>query len=254
MIPVTTALFVPPPVCGCILSITAQWGEGTVREGLAYGHPHPLTVTDIGIVSMCETHGAIIKAETGPLEPSNIPGYIPLPIAEPTQAERLYVYLWRYHSILRKLDTCGSGVDKCSIYFVGDRISGEELAITEHPFSKVCSIHQDSKHSLVECHVHAHKENAARMSAHIHIAETTPSMFHILTDQEKWMLKLMAAVGGRTRLDLPDKVLHPDKEVTSTFDENRKLIITMHGFTDDEKAAVDSTVKEKAALTAIEVA
>lgn|SRR3990167_315718 len=146
-----TRTFVPPPLCGCELQITADWATDPI-DGKMYQHPASSptnnTIKDIQIVSQCATHAGWETALNG--DPFALRrGYMPLP-ATPTQGEILYMNLWAFDGSKTKLDTC-----ECEIATVGDR-SDNSTKIHQHPkHSKKCKYHiaDDNNHTqaLSEC-------------------------------------------------------------------------------------------------------
>lgn len=97
------ALWTPPGLCGCQLSITAVWTGDSVKAGLSFRHPVPKTIQAISIVSVCPAHQPQTLSmpdtsgffETDPITglPDQRRGYLNYPIASPTPAECLYTFL-----------------------------------------------------------------------------------------------------------------------------------------------------------------
>lgn len=100
---IQTAIWVPPSMCGCQLSITADFVDGSVIDGVSYRHPVPFTIQDIQIISVCDHHKSHMDAmpdvswlfehdeETGTATQRR--GYLKYPIESPTGAECLYTFL-----------------------------------------------------------------------------------------------------------------------------------------------------------------
>ncbi len=129
-----TANWIPPCLCDCVLRITADWA-GDVRSGVSHQHPIPFTITNIEIVSVCDEHKAVL---TQPLVSPDVfsvdpyteelvqrRGYLELPIAHPTDAQKLYIYLWKYHGNVHTAD-CG-----CRAYHVFEHDHGKHEKLTK---------------------------------------------------------------------------------------------------------------------------
>ena len=125
-----------PAMCGCALAITARWPQAPVG-GVSYQHPVPRTITRVEIVNVCAAHDSL---RTGPLPADpyyGARGYMDVP-ASPTEAERLYIALFRFGGQRLRLDTCG-----CALYVVTDRAGGN-VSRRPHPRHTVkCAQHAD---------------------------------------------------------------------------------------------------------------
>ncbi len=115
-------------MCGCELEIRAVWPKGAVNNGISYRHPIPFTITHIDIVNVCADHQHVLNEPA--ITSWHRTGYIKLPIENPTDAQKLYVYLWRYSG--QKIVT---PICDCSIYGVceDDGVVKKDLDIKEHP-------------------------------------------------------------------------------------------------------------------------
>lgn len=122
------AKWVPPCLCDCGLDITAKWPRGTLEGGVSYKHPVPFTITDIQISNVCENHKHVLNEPIA--DNWHRKGYIELPIKNPTNAQKLYVYLWRYNGQKTITDICS-----CEIYgsCEDDGLQKKEIEIKHHP-------------------------------------------------------------------------------------------------------------------------
>ena len=131
--------WVCPKMCGCEININADWSNDPVDYNGAsssFQHPIPYTITEMSIKNVCAEHASLTTAEL-PADPYNgCPGYIKLPIDNPTEAQKLYIQLYRYNGQRLKPDTCG-----CKIYQVWDDIA-QVISVTPHPNTVKCPRHQ----------------------------------------------------------------------------------------------------------------
>lgn len=151
----TTAIWICPALCGCEIRMTANWAtdptEDTGRR-VSYQHPRPFSITAMAIEHVCAAHDHL-RTEPLSADPyGGRPGYIRLPLADPTEAQRLYIHLYAYSGQRYTPDTC-----RCRIYECVDR-RDQTATIHQHPrHTSRCQHHQhdDAQHSA------AH-ENAQR--------------------------------------------------------------------------------------------
>lgn len=127
-------------MCGCALSVRAQWPSAP-DAGVSYRHPVPGTITAVALANTCAAHDGLRTAAL-PADPYfGARGYLALPEDRSTltEAERLYVHLFRFSAQVARLDTCG-----CRIYEVHDRGGAEPRARRAHAKHTVkCAVHDD---------------------------------------------------------------------------------------------------------------
>lgn len=125
-----------PAMCGCVLAIDADW-PGAPEGGVSYRHPIPGTIRSIAIVAVCAAHDSL-RTDPLPTDPwYGCRGYMTVP-ASPTEAERLYIALYRYGGQKVRLDTCG-----CAIYEVTDRAGGAPTRRGHVRHRVRCAAHDD---------------------------------------------------------------------------------------------------------------
>lgn len=134
-----TRTWVCPKLCGCELKITAQWASEVKEDGKMYQHPVGFTITYISIENVCAEHLPLTES-IGPDPYGGKPGYIKLPINDPTPAQCLYVNLYHCHGSRHRL-LCG-----CQWYEYCDKHDIDNTRETkEHP------------HKTVRCEDHANE-------------------------------------------------------------------------------------------------
>lgn len=102
----TTAIWIPPSLCGCELRLTADFLDGSVINGISYRHPKPFSITDIEIVNICSGHqkqslsmpdtSVLMEIDKYTGQPFQQRGYLQHPIANPSPAQCLYEFLSRF--------------------------------------------------------------------------------------------------------------------------------------------------------------
>ena len=112
---------------------------------VSFQHPIPKTIRGVKISTVCAAHDHF-RTDTLPADPyGGAPGYLnPIP-ASPTEAERLYVRLYRYTGQTFRPDTCG-----CRIAMCLDRFDVEPEKVHKHPkHTHKCSAHEtdDDQHT-----------------------------------------------------------------------------------------------------------
>lgn len=118
-----------PSLCGCQLTITADWLDGTVNNGVAYAQPKAGTITNIQIVNVCAVHQGINSFDTSC-------GYMAVP-AGPSPDQCLYSVLCRNTGQVIRPDTCG-----CTVYQYADRTTTADPVSITHPVHTVnCARH-----------------------------------------------------------------------------------------------------------------
>jgi len=152
-----------PSLCGCVLTIDAQWSDdiqNVVGINTSYRHPVPFTIKSILVKSVCPTHTPLMTTDiladphfgcpgylcVGPvcthLDQNGVSQHTPKANASLNQSEKLYVHLFKYGSTTLKLDTCN-----CRVVHVSDK-SDSTIAPVNHPLhTKKCIFHtSDSDH------------------------------------------------------------------------------------------------------------
>jgi hypothetical protein len=130
-------------------------------------------------------------------------------------------------------DTC-----KCILEFGDGGNSGTPIKADK------CGIH--AKLSLEELGNVIRDENTAKNRAMM-VATLSPSVIYTLNEDEKRQLRMLQRIQnpGTKLTDIPDKIQHPDKEADWSFDENRKIILSLSGYTREEKTAIEAEIEEK---------
>lgn len=117
--------WVCPALCGCELSIVAEWSSELTSDGKMYQHPKGGTITDIQIVNVCADDNSLTKGiENDPY--GGRPGYMKIP-DNPTPAECLYINLYSCHGNTWTL-SCG-----CTMYKSFDKNDSYPEEIIDHP-------------------------------------------------------------------------------------------------------------------------
>lgn len=175
------AIWKCPALCGCELSITANWATPPVLEDgrrVSYQHPIPRTITNIAIEAVCAEHDALRTAPF-PADPYfGSPGYLPIP-ETPTEAERLYIHLFRYVGQRVRPRTC-----QCRMCEVHDRAGTAMRRVAHRLHTRKCSEHLDDD----DQHTNA-RENASRLDRLLNRAATT---FGLNVDDLAWEFRRVA--------------------------------------------------------------
>jgi len=194
---VQTAIWIPPSLCGCQLSMTAEWTDGSVVNGISYRHPKdPVkdtsipAITNLQIVSVCPTHQpqtlsmidtSIFFDTQSPQDPlslalsaqyPHIPpaavkiqnrGYLHYPIANPTPAECLYTFLTQYRGQSHHLP-CGCK----GFQWVDEKGNASYM---NHPLHKPvkCNFHTADDINMAQAHI-----DCSTIMKKIDIASTSP--------------------------------------------------------------------------------
>lgn len=136
-----------PALCGCKINITAEWASDPIDGGegkkIMYQHPKGGTITDLEVVSVCRDH-AHLQLGIGENPYGGRPGYIKLPIENPTLAQCLYIGLYDCHGNTLTL-SCG-----CRLYKHFNKTTIDQHQYLEHPHKTFrCASHKhDSDHSV----------------------------------------------------------------------------------------------------------
>lgn len=129
--------------------MAAEWSDAPVmrdEERVSYVHPNNFSMSDLKIISVCGEHDSLRKlgVEVDPYP--DYRGYIKRPIPDATEAESLYVHLYRYSSRTLWPATCD-----CRINQRHDRFE-DTFDTLPHPVNtRKCQYHteDDDKHSAV---------------------------------------------------------------------------------------------------------
>ena len=236
------AIWICPALCGCEIEMTANWVHDLFQRGndtISYGHPVPYTISDLMVHAVCAEHDHLqidpvaenpyfiseedfinliehfdVQDEATYHEIANISkrGYIGVP-PNPTNAEKLYIGLYNYSSILHGLDTC-----QCKIYKVHRRDSEQMEISKREDVTYKCKYHKADN----DAHDQALTEHTLKNDVVNQLTETHPD----LTKQN---------ADGTSVLD--------DSKVRWKFDKSRKLQIIV---SDKRKTkSLDDTVKNE---------
>jgi len=161
-------IWISPSLCGCEIEINAMWAVEAITDEqgrkVSYQHPVPFTVQGLEIKNVCADHQSILSQpidETpfqdfntdGTLRPQQR-GYLKLPIAEPTDAEKLYVGIYSIRGQKFIPDTC-----ECEIYEI---VENGVIRAEKHPTqTKKCECHEDDD----DQHTEVYKENIEKSKA-----------------------------------------------------------------------------------------
>ena len=170
----TKAIWICPKLCGCELEIDADWVKEPLQEGgrsVSYQHPIPFTIRGIEIINVCIDHQSF-RTDPLPLDPYNgCTGYIQLPIINPTEAQKVYIQLYKYNGQRLRPDTCG-----CSIYQCFDDFTKERFIRPHGAHTRKCS-----HHALDD---DAHTGAFENMSRKNRIMNRLTTLFPALTDND----------------------------------------------------------------------
>ena len=135
-------------------------------------------------------------------------------------------------------DTC-----KCEIEYEWDDAVSQDLRIhSAHKINKACPFHQFA--DKVQHYNAVHEENTRKNDVFSEVLEKIPSLYQILTSQEKNILQLMARIKG-DEIAILDKVLRQGVKVDWSFDAQRNLIVELKGFDAQEKSQVVLLASQK---------
>ncbi len=168
------ATWIPPSLCGCKLSIKADWTDGSIVDGLSYRHPKAFTITAIDIINVCDQHKPNTLAMpdvSGLYEVDNMTGgmvqrrgYLAHPIANPSHAQCLYQFLSQYGG-QRHSYPCG-----CSGHQFVDE--NKNVSYLDHPInSQKCHAHKSDSQDMAQAKIHF---DAIIASSKIAEIESTP--------------------------------------------------------------------------------
>lgn len=179
-----TRIWVCPALCGCELEITAEWvkeAEEVDGRRLSYQHPKGGSIETISIAKVCAQHERH-KSEPLPPDPYfGSTGYIPLKgqqiqrrvsvkeldPAQASEAEKLYIQLYRYSGSSFKPDTCG-----CRIYTCHDRSGKDQPKQIRHAARTAHCRH----HARDDNHKAALEENSRKNLTLMQLREKYPEM------------------------------------------------------------------------------
>ena len=83
-----------------------------------------------------------------------------------------------------------------------------------------------------------------------------PSNQYSLSEEQKFLIKVIhRSISGNLQEypEIPDKILHPSKKVSASFDGSRRLIVKASGFSDQEKGKIKSSQEAKFGAGKVEV-
>lgn len=190
----------------------ATWvdDEATIdsqNRSVSYRHPKGRTISKLEILSVCATHDFL---RTAPVEKNpygGSPGYVDVP-ENPTEAEKVYIGLFRYGGQNFQPDTCD-----CVLHMVTDRLDPNSVTLMEHAeHTRRCEFHVDDV-----SHERALGENKLKSDAVNTIRAARPDL-----------------IGG--------------DDILWSFDSKRALILDLPKLDDSEKAAVASLLSAEVAI------
>ena len=178
-----TRIWIPPTLCGCEFQITADWASDPVTDEqgrqVMYQHPkgrqfipasnamswvgkkwvnnnskdtYNSFVGSVVCTNRCADHQTTPDLEDDPH--FGCPGYIDF--TNPTYDEKLYIYFFRYTSLVHKPDTCD-----CVLHHLTSRADQSDT-ITPHPLhSQKCSDHFDDDDNGTQAMADNQNKNAA---------------------------------------------------------------------------------------------
>lgn len=211
-----TRIWIAPPLCGCEISLTAQWVgpidiDDRGRE-VSYRHPIPFTITELAIMSTCPAHDALRHADPTVDPWPDRPGYLRRPLVNPSEAALLYMGLWGENGQSQELDSCG-----CVIHYIQSETAGD-IIVVHHP-----------KHTI-KCR-HHRRDDAKHSAAFADNATLNALRAAIMADDQ-------LAEDAVDDAGNPIRVVQPGKTVDAFFDDKRQLVVKVHGINTSERAAL----------------
>lgn len=148
---IQTATWEPPSLCGCQLTMTADFVDGAIINGTTYRHPIPFTIVNLQIVNVCQKHQSktiampdiSILFETDVItgEKFQQRGYLKHPIVNPTAAHNLYQFLSQYGGQTHSYP-CG-----CSAHqFIDENKNAKYMQHPRH--TKKCLKHKNDTYDM----------------------------------------------------------------------------------------------------------
>lgn len=215
------------------MEITAIWDDkfdifgknlsvviDTQGRRIGYKHPFPFTIKSLTIVNVCPQHDALRFAPTGK-NPFDNEGYLKLPIANPTEAEALYVNLWGITPMNARYAACGK--DPCVVAQFDDGFGN--VTNVQHPHhTKRCKYHlDDSDHSILFAEAALLKDTQEAL-------KQDPITGIDVIDPETMEIR---------------REFNPLTKPEFYFDENRSLHIKLNGVQPSHKASLSTSLTSK---------
>lgn len=138
---IRTRTFIPPTMCDCRLSVTAEWADK--ETGDSYRHPKPFTITGLEILTQCNQHNGVTNRPVDDDPWADREGYMVVP-EEPTDAEKLYIYLARFTGLKEGFIDPDTGVEcGCTDHLCHDEKSKSREKKAGHPKNtRLCKKHR----------------------------------------------------------------------------------------------------------------
>lgn len=199
-----TRTWICPALCGCAIQLTAYWVKEPDASSETYQHPLPRTITAVNIKNVCAEHDHLRTDPVAADPYGGAPGYFD-PALAVSEAEKLYVGLFRYSGQTVKLDTCG-----CKIYEAFDRFGNEQSRRPTHPkHTHCCRTHEgDTEHTAaIQDNIRKNEAVNVIRAAHPELApEDIEWSFDDQRDLQLTAPKLDASARAALRATLPGKV------------------------------------------------
>ena len=187
------AIWVCPSLCGCKIEMDGEFDHASLFYDAGtlstYKHPKPYTATSLNILSVCLAH---IPLKTAPIDEAQFfdfnddlgelvqnRGYMKLPLVNATEAEILYVNLYRYTAQMWSPSSiCG-----CKLWQSWDRNdpTGNSMIIQKSHFTVRCRHHKNDTDDAV-----AVREECESVSKAISLLITTFLKLDGRQDEIKW--------------------------------------------------------------------
>lgn len=204
-------------LCGCKIDITAEWGNEPINENgvfISYRHPVPYTIelNSMAIVEICPNHEHFKTNDLSPDPYGGCPGYIKLPIQNPTEAQKLYIQLYQFSGQTAYSTTCG-----CKMHEVVNRFTNE-ISLAKHSINTVhCDYHiNDYDHSAVR------KENREKSIAVNLLVESHYKDFSLIQIPQALKNKTLEEIYAYKPQTLEETLTH-EKFINELGDEISKI-------------------------------
>lgn len=202
--------------------INAEWTESSIEyvgnRTISHRYPIPGTIASISIESLDPSLESLRTAPL-PKDPHfGARGYL-TPIPEnPTEAERVFLHMYRYTGQSFRPDTCG-----CKIYEVVDRETGDVVRKQHPSLSRKCEHHTTDD----DVHTAARGDNSLKNTTVAALLEVAPARF------------VETQIDPSTAEALKKFVVEPQW----SFDVNRNLSVTLNGLTTPEKNSLRTALR-----------